>query len=814
MLKKCTFGQRLMITVYIVRKCHRFFRVGKMSTQGNGILSGIRVVEFESSLATSIVGLLLAEQGAKVVRIINTDKPTNDQVLEAILGRSKMDVPLSLSKAQHKATLNTLLERCDIALTDGNPVELEINFDELRSEANPGLIDCTIPAFPAGDDREKLPLYDALSGGAAALYEKAFGKPVYHDLPIPSVLGAMFAASATMGALVSRLKTGRGQHVEANRFGAALFSQILMNLIKSGVPRGFMPLKMSATPFMKSWKCLDGRWVYLHITLPAHNALIMESLEKLGHGADVAELGKVLSPATIKDPSQVGSIAEAKAITEIYRRIFAKRTADEWEKLIGQDLCCIKIRTIDEWLKDSLDASMDDACKIDDPALGPLFAPGPGITSPEVPTFVGPRTIGADEIDALLDSWKALSSDLPKDAPAEPVGPPLAGLKVADMSRIIAGPSAARVLAELGADVISIGNPSSLDWALSFHLLFNAGKRSVAIDSTTDEGKAQVQAILEHFKPDVLIQNYRHIEIADQVGIGPQAMREKFPKLVYTHLNAYGDRGEWKDRPGFEQVVQAVTGIQVSYGPPGKPKLLPTPIIDIGSGLAGALAALFGIYNQKRNGKGILIKTHLTWVAVLLQILDVAKIQRAQAFDENAEVIAGISKVKDGHAVIAGPRGDLKKWANELRVDIDLGGHRILDLPKKLKKMSSEDLLQSIAKAGLSQTIGVVLTPKMKDIPKMLATRGVNPVVFKREYDGASKKMIFQPMPFYLSHTPVVAVKPPPVRGTHTQEVLEEAGIIVPKGTGISPYPSNPPLIPWLLAVAQWGWFAYRRGNI
>ena len=77
------------------------------------------------------------------------------------------------------------------------------------------------------------------------------------------------------------------------------------------------------------------------------------------------------------------------------------------------------------------------------------------------------------------------------------------------------------MLAELGADVISIGNPSSLDWALSFHLLFNAGKRSVAIDSTTDEGKAQVQAILEHFKPDVLIQNYRHIEIADQAGIGP-----------------------------------------------------------------------------------------------------------------------------------------------------------------------------------------------------------------------------------------------------------------------------------------------------
>lgn len=803
-----------------------------------GMLTGVRVVEFEGRLATPIIGMLMAEQGAEVVRVADPTRPPDDPVLDAILGRGKTDAPFDLSTAEGRAALLELLTRCDVALTDASAQRLAalgVDFDALRAGPNPGLIDCAVPAFPTGDDRAALPDHDALAGGAAALFEKAFGKPVYHDLPIPTVLGGLFAGSATMAALISRLETGRGQHVEATRFGAGLFSQILLVLMKSGVPRGFMPLKMSATPFMRSWKCRDGRWVYLHITLPAHNALILQRLEALGHGAEVAELRAVLSPQTTKDPSQVGSIPEAKAIIDIYTRIFAQRTADEWEDLVGRDLCCIKIRTIDEWLVDSLAAGMDDACRIDDPVFGPIVAPGTGITSPDVPQVARPRQTTPEALDALIARWNATppAADRAPGAPLAPsdapVVPPLSGFRVADMSRIIAGPCAARILAELGADVVSVGNPSSLDWALSFHLLFNAGKRSVAIDSTTAEGKAQVQAVLDRLSPHALIQNYRHLDIARQVGIDPDAMRPRHPGLVYTHLNAYGDRGVWKDRPGFEQIVQAVSGIQVAYGPPGVPKLLPTPVIDIGSGLSGALATLFGLYHRQRTGQGALVTTHLTWVAVLLQVTRVADSQRDQAlaaararghevaFDPSRTVVGGIARARDGFVAVAGPRADLDTWIRHLApaAPVTKPDGRLPELPSRLRRMDADEWQRTIAQAGVSATVGIVRMPRMKNLPQSLARHapGLPPAVALRDYDGCSRRMTFQPLPFSLSRTPRVAVDPPPQRGAHTRSVLVDAGYEVPEGTGVTPYPTDPPLLPWLWTVVRWGWFAYRWGS-
>ncbi len=804
-----------------------------------GMLQGISVVEFEGRLATPIIGMLMAEQGAEVIRVADPKRPADDPVLNAILGRGKTDASLDLSTSEGRASLLALLTRCDVALTDASADRLTtigIDFNALRAGPNPGLIDCAVPAFPADDPDADSPGHDALTGGAACIYEKAFGKPVYHDLPIPTVLGALFAGSATIAALIARLDNGRGQHVEANRYGAGLFSQILLILMKAGVPRGFMPLRMTATPFMRSWRCGDGRWVYLHITLPAHNALILERFEALGHGTDVAALRKVLSPQTIKDPSQIGSIPEAKAIIDIYTRIFVQRSADEWEDLIGRDLCCIKVRTIEEWLADSLDAGMDDACRIDDPVVGPIVAPGPGITSPDVPQIVRPRQIESSALVELRTRWDATppGGDCHADASTArdgtPPGPPLAGFRIADMSRIIAGPTAARILAELGADVVSIGNPSALDWALSFHLLFNAGKRSVSIRSTTDEGKAQVQAVLDKFAPHALIQNYRHLDIARQVGIDPDTMRVRHPGLVYTHLNAYGDRGAWKDRPGFEQVVQAVSGIQVAYGPPGTPKLLPTPVIDIGSGLTGALATLFGLYHRQRTGQGAFVTTHLTWVAVLLQITRVADSQRDAAlaaarargvdlaYDPGRAVVGGVARAKGGFVAVAGPWADVLTWLRHLEPSTPMQAPSIKlpALPARLRRMGIGAWRQTMAEAGVSATVGVVAIPRLKHLPESVAARSPNrpPSVVRRTYDGCSKPMTFQPIPFSLSVTPPVEVAPSPLRGAHTREVLAEAGIEVPEGTGVTPYPNDPPLLPWLWTVARWGWFAYKKGNI
>ena len=96
-------------------------------------------------------------------------------------------------------------------------------------------------------------------------------------------------------------------------------------------------------------------------------------------------------------------------------------------------------------------------------------------------------------------------------------------------------------------------------------------------------------------------------------------MQAHFPQIVYTHLNAYGVNGAWQNRPAFEQVVQALTGLQLEYNKGGKPKIFPMSILDFGSGLLGAFASVMGLYQQQKTGKSAFFNTHMTTFALLIQ---------------------------------------------------------------------------------------------------------------------------------------------------------------------------------------------------
>jgi len=802
------------------------------STPSTGLLAGVRVLEVRGGLGEGVLGMLLAEQGAEVVRVAGP--AWTDPVLEAVVARGKRQVALEPSTGEGRAALARLAARADVLISGPAAYDLAalgLDPEALRAGPNPGLVSCRLTAFPAGHPGAGLPPNDAVHGAAGCLYERMLGAPRYHDLPVPTVLAALFAACGVVGALIARLRAGRGQHVESNLMGSALFAQILLVFMKVGVPRGFVPLKLVATPFMRAWRCRDGRYAYLHITLPAHNARMLEVLDASGLGPHASALRAVLSAETVRDPSQVGSIGEAKRIVQVLTRIFAERTADEWEATLGRELCCIKVRTIDEWLDDSMAAGMSDAARVDDPVFGSVLTPGPGVLCPEQPAVLRPRHLETDAA-GVIAAWEAAPFVAP--APAGPgaaadPAPPLAGLRVADLSRIIAGPCAARVLAELGAEVTSFQSPGALDWQLSFHLLFNPGKRSVIVDQQSDEGKAMLRALLGDLKPDVLLQNYRHLDVGRSLGVGPEALRERFPGLVYAHLNAYGDVGRWQERPGFEQVVQAVSGIQMSYGERGVPRLVPTPIIDIGSGLSGALAALLGLYHQRRTGQGVFVTTHLTWVSVLLQVQKVAEVQREAAleralgrghevvFDRRVEPLAGLVRTRDGWVVAAGPRQEIETWLHSEQVRVDPEAPNPLRPPPKgLGWKRLNDLRHRLYDAGLSDR--VTLEP-VQSARKLLAELGQYdlgplPPIRRRAYPGCPKPLAFIASPIRLCGTPPADVDPPTLRGAGTREALLRLGRDVPEGTGALPYPADKPLLPWLLGFVRWGLFAWRSGSI
>jgi hypothetical protein len=176
---------------------------------------------------------------------------------------------------------------------------------------------------------------------------------------------------------------------------------------------------------------------------------------------------------------------------------------------------------------------------------------------------------------------------------------PAAGVRVLDLTRVIAGPVGTRWLAAMGADVLRIDPPHRPELPLHTYdgLL---GKRSALLDARTPEGVATLHALLD--EADVLLHGYRPGAL-DRFGLAPQEIAERHPGLVVVSLSAWGTTGPWSHRRGFDSIVQAASGIaMVESGDGERPGALPCQLLDHGTGYLCAAAALDGLRRQAEHG--------------------------------------------------------------------------------------------------------------------------------------------------------------------------------------------------------------------
>ena len=172
---------------------------------------------------------------------------------------------------------------------------------------------------------------------------------------------------------------------------------------------------------------------------------------------------------------------------------------------------------------------------------------------------------------------------------------PLSGVRVLDISQVMAGPYACMLLGDLGADVIKIEPPGTGDQtrgsmgfkmkgpdSLGF-LNMNRNKRSVTLDLKTEAGK---QVLLRMVKDaDILIENYRPGALR-RMGLGYDDLKVINPKLIYTSISGFGQSGPWADRPGFDLMAQAMSGVMSVTGYPDSPPVKAgVPVADIGCAL-------------------------------------------------------------------------------------------------------------------------------------------------------------------------------------------------------------------------------------
>ncbi|MEO8455455.1 MAG: CaiB/BaiF CoA-transferase family protein [Sphingomicrobium sp.] len=198
---------------------------------------------------------------------------------------------------------------------------------------------------------------------------------------------------------------------------------------------------------------------------------------------------------------------------------------------------------------------------------------------------------------------------------------PLAGIKVVDLSRVLAGPWCTQLLADLGAEVIKIERPGSGDdtrhWGPPWHgegeervaayfLSCNRGKRSAAIDFATQEGAALVRRLAED--ADVFIENFK-VGGLRKPGLDAEALRAVNPRLIYASITGFGQDGPYADRAGYDYIIQGMGGLMSITGlpdgePGGGPMRVGVAVVDLFTGLYTCVAILAALYARERTGEG------------------------------------------------------------------------------------------------------------------------------------------------------------------------------------------------------------------
>ncbi len=374
---------------------------------------------------------------------------------------------------------------------------------------------------------------------------------------------------------------------------------------------------------------------------------------------------------------------------------------------------------------------------------------------------------------------------------------PLAGVRVLDLTRFLAGPFCTMLLADYGADVVKLERregrefrPPGAERDSYFFLSSNRGKRSVTLDLHKPEGRALLLRLLPRF--DVLVENYRP-GVMDELGLGPETLGERFPRLVYCGISGFGAEGPYRDRPGFDQIAQGMSGFMSLTGTEETgPTRAGIAIGDLLGGIFGAHGIQLALLARERSGRGQVVHTSL-----LEAMVGVLSWGAGMYFE------AGSAPGPAGqHHPLSSPYGRFR--ARNGYLNIAAAGDEMwrrlvgaLDREAWLEDPRFATPMARLAHRGaLSRAIDEVLSAA--DVDQWVAVlneAGVpaGPVldvsqVFADPQVLARQMLVELPhpqlgrfrttgLPVKLSDTPGRIARRPPLHGEHTDEVLTECGL-------------------------------------
>ncbi len=386
---------------------------------------------------------------------------------------------------------------------------------------------------------------------------------------------------------------------------------------------------------------------------------------------------------------------------------------------------------------------------------------------------------------------------------------PLAGIRVLDLSRVLAGPWCTQNLADLGADVIKVERPGVGDdtrgWGppflkdeqgkdtteAAYYLSTNRNKRSIEVDLASEEGAKLVRELAAHC--DILVENFK-VGGLKQYGLDYESMKKDFPKLIYCSITGFGQDGPFAPRPGYDFMIQGMGGLMSITGerddlPGGGPQKAGVAVTDIITGMYATVAILAALQERNRSGLGqhldiALLDSHISMLANQNLNYMTSGVAPKRAGNAHQNVVPyQVFKAADGYLIIAvGNDSQFRSFANAIgrselgsdprfatnRARVTNRGELIPILEKIIVTGKRDEWIDKMEVAGVPcgpiQSIDQVFAHPQVKYRKIWQTIP-HPV-------AGSSPTTASPMRF--SATPIQYRRHAPLLGEHTQEVLKE----------------------------------------
>lgn len=643
-------------------------------------LKGLRALDFGHYLAGPAVGMILADQGAEVVRIDPPGGPRWKNHTNAILGRGKKSIVLDLKTVEGLSTAKDLAARSDLLVENFRPgvmQRLGLGADQLMG-ANPSLVYLSLPGFSSRDvGRSAIKAFEGIIAASSGqftdmgLSRVLMGiNPSFTPLPLASAYAATLGATAAILALNKRKETGSGEKIEVP-LASALLEGLVYNAMyvenypdryksprereigrrrTAGVPMNmnYPEIQEYLDPFYRSYFCADGRPFY--VVCASHKHHVTNALKLMGLWEDMQARGlpdfDAYLPSDQWPEGEDCTLAAypfsptwAKTISTALMQVFKTRSAFEWEEIWGRaGIPAAAHRTTEEWLRSEHALASGLVLEIEDSELGHTRQMGNLVWLEQSSRKALDKT-RAPLADADHEEIRGILDEPVRSKPGQNNSDNsgwLSGIKILDLTNVIAGPTIASTLARFEAEVISLSpvEPTMDPWnTVIFGFQAGRGKRSLLCDLKTPEGQEILSRLLTEV--DVITLNGLERQLPG-LGLDPDRLKAINPKLVLCLFDAYGGpmQGPRSDYPGYDDLVQASTGVMARFG-----GSLETPeehahlgTIDVLGGFAAALAISMALYQ----GEGGTARASLAAAGQLIQLPFMIDYDGRPPFDEPA----------------------------------------------------------------------------------------------------------------------------------------------------------------------------------